>query len=385
MDAPLNPGPLARAPLLILAFVALLSGALAGLARLGWGVPDWFAGLSVAHGPLMLCGFFGTVIALERAVALGRAWAYLSPLAAALGNLALLIGMLPASMWLMVLAGAVLLLASLDVVRRQLALYTWTLALGAGAWMLGNLVWAATGSVPAALPWWMGFLVLTIAGERLELSRMRSPSKAAVRLFGLIVAVLLLAFALASAGQAWAIRLMGLALLALAAWLVSEDVARRTVRGKALTRFIAICLLSGYVWLAVSGAVLAWSGSLLPGSPGYDAALHALLLGFVFAMVFGHAPIILPAVLQIRIPYHPLFYASLIVLHASLLLRLGGDALELHEWRRLGGMGNLLALLIFIANTVTAALRGRKPVGLPGAAAASRGAASRQPRPPPAA
>lgn len=385
MDAPLNPGPLARAPLLILAFVALLSGALAGLARLGWGVPDWFAGLSVAHGPLMLCGFFGTVIALERAVALGRAWAYLSPLAAALGNLALLIGMLPVSMWLMVLAGAVLLLASLDVVRRQLALYTLTLALGAGAWLLGNLVWATTGSVPAALPWWMGFLVLTIAGERLELSRMRAPSKAAVRLFGLIVAVLLLAFAVASAGQAWAIRLMGLALLALAAWLVSEDVARRTVRGKALTRFIAVCLLSGYVWLAVSGAVLAASGSLLPGSPGYDAALHALLLGFVFAMVFGHAPIILPAVLQIRVPYHPLFYASLVVLHASLLLRLGGDALELHEWRRLGGMGNLLALLIFIANTVTAALRGRKPIGLPGAAAASRGAASRQPRPPPAA
>lgn len=379
MVAPLNPGPLARAPLLILAFVALLSGALAGLARLGWLVPNWFAGLSVAHGPLMLCGFFGTVIALERAVALGRAWAYLGPLAAALGNLALLVGLLPLSMWLMVLAAAVLTVASLDVVRRQLALYMWTLALGAAAWLLGNLVWTVTGSVPLALPWWMGFLVLTIAGERLELSRMRAPSKAAVRAFGLIVAVLLLAFAFASTAQAWAIRVMGLGLLALAAWLVSEDVARRTVRGKALSRFIAVCLLSGYVWLAVSGAVLAWSGSLLPGSPGYDAALHALLLGFVFAMVFGHAPIILPAVLQIRIPYHPFFYASLVVLHASLLLRLGGDALGLHEWRSLGGMGNLLALLLFIANTVTAALRGRKPIGAP---AAARGTASRQSRPP---
>ena len=31
MEPALNPGPLARAPLLILAFVALLSGALAGL------------------------------------------------------------------------------------------------------------------------------------------------------------------------------------------------------------------------------------------------------------------------------------------------------------------------------------------------------------------
>ncbi len=384
MESALSPGPRARAPLLMLAFVALLSGALAGLARLGWLVPDWFAGLSVAHGPLMLCGFFGTVIALERAVALGRAWAYLGPLAAALGNLALLLGQWPASMWLMVLAAAVLLAASLDVVRRQSALYTWTLALGAGAWLLGNLAWAGTGSVPAALPWWIGFLVLTIAGERLELSRMRAPSQSAVRAFGLIVALLLSSFVVSSWGQDWAIRLMGLALLALAAWLASEDVARRTVRGKALTRFIAVCLLSGYVWLGVGGAVLAWSGSLLPGSAGYDAALHALLLGFVFAMVFGHAPIILPAVLQIRVPYHPLFYVALIVLHASLLLRLGGDALGWHEWRRLGGMGNLLALLIFIANTVGAALRGRRPLAVPSTPARARGAASGPARPPPA-
>ena len=372
MDAPLNPGPLARAPLLVLGFVALLSGALAGLARLGWGVPNLFGGLAVAHGPLMLCGFFGTVIALERAVALGRAWAYLGPLAAALGVVAMLLGRMPWSMWLLVLAAAVLLAASLDVVRRQFALYTFTLALGAASWLLGNLVWTLTGLVPAALPWWIGFLVLTIAGERLELSRMRAPSKAAVRTFGLIVAVLVASFVGVTAGQGWAIRVMGLGLLALAAWLASEDVARRTVRGKALTRFIAICLLSGYVWLAVGGAVLAWTGSLLPGSPGYDAALHALLLGFVFAMVFGHAPIILPAVLKVLVPYHPLFYASLIVLHASLLLRLGGDALGVHELRSWGGMGNLIALLIFIANTVTAVLRGRVNVNAPRAAAPAR-------------
>ena len=141
---------------------------------------------------------------------------------------------------------------------------------------------------------------------------------------------------------------------------------------KGLTRFIAVCLLSGYVWLAVGGAVLAWTGSLLPGSAGYDAALHALLLGFVFAMVFGHAPIILPAVLKVLVPYHPLFYASLIVLHASLLLRLGGDALGVHELRSWGGMGNLIALLIFIANTVTAVLRGRVNVNAPRAAAPAR-------------
>ena len=80
------------------------------------------------------------------------------------------------------------------------------------------------------------------------------------------------------------------------------------MRGKGLTRFIAVCLLSGYAWLAVGGAVIVAAGGLAPGSPSYDAALHALALGFVFAMVFGHAPIIFPAVLRVAVPYHPTFY-----------------------------------------------------------------------------
>jgi len=44
-------------------------------------------------------------------------------------------------------------------------------------------------------------------------------------------------------------------------------------------------------------------GGVLVDTAGYDAFLHAVLLGFVFAMIFGHAPIIFPAVLGIRIPF----------------------------------------------------------------------------------
>ena len=36
-----------------------------------------------------------------------------------------------------------------------------------------------------------------------------------------------------------------------------------------------------------------------------------LLLGFVFSMVFGHAPIVLPAVARLRLPYHPVLYLPL--------------------------------------------------------------------------
>jgi hypothetical protein len=36
------------------------------------------AGLYIGHGPLMVCGFLGTLISLERAVALD-AWSYAAP------------------------------------------------------------------------------------------------------------------------------------------------------------------------------------------------------------------------------------------------------------------------------------------------------------------
>jgi hypothetical protein len=63
-------------------------------------------------------------------------------------------------------------------------------------------------------------------------------------------------------------------------------------------------------------------GGVLAG-PYYDAILHTVFVGFVCAMIFGHAPIILPAILNRMSPYHPTFYAPLVLLHGSLLLRGG--------------------------------------------------------------
>jgi hypothetical protein len=157
---------------------------------------------------------------------------------------------------------------------------------------------------------------------------------------------------------AWGPVLFGGSLFALALWLGRQDIARRTVRGKGLTRFIAVCLLTGYAWLALGGAVVVAAGGLAPGSSSYDAALHALALGFVFAMVFGHAPIIFPAVLRVAVPYHPTFYLPLAVLHLSLVVRIFGDATAQFDWIRAGGALNALALVAFIASTASAVARG---------------------------
>ena len=74
--------PAARLPLLFLGMISLLAGVVAGLARLAWEVPPVAAGAAGWHGALMISAFFGTVISLERAVAIGRLWAYAAPAAA---------------------------------------------------------------------------------------------------------------------------------------------------------------------------------------------------------------------------------------------------------------------------------------------------------------
>src|SRR5512139_3208911 len=97
--------------------LSLLGGVLAGLARLAWEVPPVAAAQAGSHGALMISAFFGTVISLERAVALGRGWAYLAPAAAGLGGLALLLGApFPWPVLLATVAAAVLTAASLRVV-----------------------------------------------------------------------------------------------------------------------------------------------------------------------------------------------------------------------------------------------------------------------------
>ncbi len=348
-----------RLPLLLLGFVALLAGIGGGLARLAWPMPQAVAQAAAWHGPLMVCGFFGVVISLERAVAVGRAWAYAAPLLAGVGTALALHGLGGWAPLLYLAAGIVLALATLSVLQHQRENFVVMLALAAALWPLGTALWIGGAALHEVLPWWLGFLVLTIAGERLELSRLMPPSPAALRLFALIVAALLAALAAAPFAAQPAARGFGFGLVLLSCWLARCDVARRTVLQRGLTRFIALCLLAGYVWLALGGAVMVLAG-LRPGTPAYDAALHALLLGFVFSMVFGHAPIIFPAVLRVSLPYHPVFYAPLALLHASVALRLLGDALGAYGLTRWGALGSALALAAFIAVMAAAVLRSRR-------------------------
>lgn len=350
-----------RLPMLIPGFLALGVGTLAGLWRMGWDLQTLPQNLAQLHGPLMVAGFFGTVIGLERAVALGRWPAYLAPVLNGVGVIAFFAGApYVIAGTLMILGAVVFTAASLAVMKMQPVVHIALLVVGALFLVFGNIAAFGLGNIDAALPWWIGFLVLTIVGERLELSRLRpTGTKPKVVLQALAIAFIgaAVGVALDTTGADW---LFGTSLVGFAVWLALYDIARHTIRQSGLVRYVAVCLLGGYAWLAVGGAIWATAETYDVVVYARDAGLHAIFLGFVMTMVFGHAPIIFPAVTGMAVPYHKAFYLHLIVLHASLGLRLVGDTVDLEALRLYGSLGNAVALALFILNTVLAVRRGVK-------------------------
>ena len=119
-----------------------------------------------------------------------------------------------------------------------------------------------------------------------------------------------------------------------------------------MPRFAAVGLLAGYAWLSLAGVLWITSPGL-PAGLRYDAEMHTLFLGFVFSMVFAHAPIIWPSVLGGEIQFRPRLYGHLALLHLSVLLRVASDLAVWEAGRRWAVLLNTLAVLLFLANTMT--------------------------------
>ena len=341
-----------RALLMLPAGIALLTGLATGLSRVGL-VPT--GSLATLHGPLMVCGFLGTLISLERAVALGTREAYAAPLLSGIGALAFLAG-LPALGAAASTAGAAGLLAIFAVLLgRQPSVHLGLMTAGAACWLIGDLAWLAGVGIWTVAWWWAAFLVLTIVGERLELGEMDQTSPRSRPLLG--------GLGIALVGGVTALQLglggvvLGVVLFALALWLMTQDVALRTVRRAGLTRYVAVCLLGGFAWLGVTGVLVVAHGPEVAG-PIYDAQLHALFVGFVFAMIFGHAPVVLPAVLELPLRYRPALYVPLGVLHLALLARVVGDLAGPWELRQGGTAGTAAAVVLFAALQLHGVLTG---------------------------
>lgn len=345
-----------KIPIMATGMLALLVALAGGLSRMGYFIPGIPSRFAFQHGGLMVSSFLGTVIAMERAVALPLRGSLLVPLTAALGTLGLLLGN-PGNLGilLLVLASLGLLVLFGSIFRTQPALHGLVLLAGGVCWLVGNVSWWASVPVHRFVAWWMGFLVLVIAAERLELNRLLRPQflQKAVFAGGILLVVLgPFPWIPPSAGS----RLFALGLIVIAAWLFSQDMVTRTLTLGGQRQYTGWCLTTGYFWLGLGGIIRFLYPVAGAGYP-YDAFLHSVFVGFVFTMILGHAFLILPGVMGVQPTFHRGFYLPLVLLEASLAVRVGADLLHLSHGRQLGGLVNTLAILLFAGMLVDSVVR----------------------------
>lgn len=345
-----------RVALVALAGISLLTGLNAGLLRLGVWAPVASDRVADLHGPVMVLGFMGTLISLERAQALRNPLAYLAPGLLGFGSLSLLAGAPVALGKLLLFDGAAAFVflalalwrrAPLGLVAAQVLAATFA-ALAAGLWLVAE--------IPAVLPMLAAFLVVTIASERAELAQLTMGSRAVPTLLALGT-LLGLAAAVSLVLPAFGSRLFGLGCLLTAFWLFRDDVGRRMIRTEGLRRFNAAALLAGNLWLALAGIV--W---LILGQPtstgGYDAVVHGVFLGFGMMMIMAHAPIIFPAVLGRPLPYRPAMWFPLIILNIGMVLRIGGGLAGITPLYQVGGSVTVVAVLLFAVTVIASVVKG---------------------------
>lgn len=318
------PVPKGRLALLAGGGVGLLAGLDAALLRLGLQAPVKSPGLSSLHGVLMLYGFLGTAITLERAVALQSdrdaftRWAYLSPAASGLAVVAALLGvargvpgapvthLLPALLW--VLSMALLIAVYLVIWCRQQTYFLLMQILGAVAGLIGISLWARGFEIPMVIPWWTAFLILTILGERLELARIAfAAGSTELRVF-IESLVYFTSLTAAMFAPQVGYPLMGISLAVLTIDIGSTDIALRTIRTSGLTKFMAAAMLTGYGWSLLAAGIWIVKEPVFSGY-AYDTVVHSLTIGFALSMVMAHAPIIVPAIARRTIPYSPVLWA----------------------------------------------------------------------------
>lgn len=336
-----------------IAVIGLLFGMAGGWIRLGhlvFPLPE----TAVHHGALMVGGFLGTLISLERAMVLkGRFW-LLVPLLSGLSVPFFVAGWAILGSYILLGASVGLMVIMYFQILLNPTKYQYVMSFGAVCWMLGNFALVYSGFVPAVVPWWVGFILFTIVGERLELSRFLPTPKWAKRALSLFLVLFFVGLLIPFHNHgSW---MMGAVVIGISFWLLQFDMSKITALKSSQFRYIGIGLRVGYLWLTLHGIILALMSA---HRLHYDLYIHTFFLGFTFSMIWAHAPIILPMILGIKgNMYHPILWIGWWLFQLSLLLRIFSSILGLFEFRSIFGVANgyfilgqfvLMAILAFLA------------------------------------
>ncbi len=310
----------------ILPFVmlSLIVGIIGGWLRLGWAqfnIPE----AAFYHGIIMTGSFLGALISMERAVVMKNKGWFLVPVLAILALPLILMDLPQIAMICLVLssAGLTFLMYIQSMKVKEASHYVITL--GAFSWTVGNALLLKSDFIPMVVPWWIAFLLFTIVGERLELSRFLPVKKIFIILLYVLIAGVFASFFMPF--HFGGSRITGILIALIAAWLLRFDMARISIKKTGEYRYIALGLIIGFLWLLLHGIIMIFMEN---HAFYYDLWVHSFFLGFAFSMIWAHAPIIFPAVVKVkRLIYHPMLYIPWALFQLSLLEEFGHPLLKI--------------------------------------------------------
>ena len=328
---------------MILALVSLVLGMWTGLTRMGWDFR--LLKLSLDHGAIMVGGFLGTLISLEKVIPLKKKFLFLIPAMSGTSVLVFYLGQRDLSFILLILSATALSAVFLYyLIKEKNIIYVLMLA-GSLFWLTGNLLLITRSFYPLAFPWWLAFVLFVITSERVELMKFLPVSNKNKMLLIAFLCVYITGVLSSFHGIGYIIS--GGALAAIALWLLRNDLIRISIHKSGLPKFVAVALLCGYSALLLTGVFLI---ALNNQALAYDATVHTFFLGFAFSMIFAHGPIILPGVLGISVkPYHKILYLWLLLLHGSWLTRIAADIILNFELRKYSGIAAAISIIGYFA------------------------------------
>lgn len=334
--------------------LALISGMFGGLIRMGWAFS--FPQAAGYHGLLMTGCFMGSLITLERMVTMKSKWWMIFPTTCALAVPFVLTGKVTAGVILLMISSVGLVAFYCYHLWKYAETYWYILFSGSSFWLAGNIVFFQTESVPIALNWWVGFILLTILGERLELTKfLPVPKWEKQMLVALLVITCFGLVAGAHSHMTWVYPLGGLGLVF---WFVRNDMARKSVKKSGYQRYLGFGILTAHFWL-----LLHFIGLLLfsENIAGYDIYIHTFFLGFGFSMIWAHAPMLLPALLKLPTKgYKPVIWIVWTGFQLSLFLRVLTAFLGFMEWKKWTSMANGILILLMFVSMVLIMVLGKK-------------------------
>lgn len=346
----MKPQILTKLSFMLLVLGSLVTGIFTGWFRLGFDLP--VSRIYLHHGVIMTGSFLGTVILIERISTMKKRWLFLFPLVNVSSIVFFFLGYreLAFSSILIGSAGLFCVFWRINLLHDNLP--NRIMWLGSFAWLIGNAMLLFYENYAMSIMWWIAFLLITISGERMELIKFL-PIKnfQKIILIGLItIFIISCIIPFHFGGQI----LSGLSMLLIAIWFLRYDMIRKSIKLSGLHRFSASALAAGFIWLGISGLLFTMNYQT---AISYDALIHTFFIGFIFSMIFAHAPIILPGVAGLSFrPFHPTLYIWMILLQISLVLRVIAGLFEYSELKAAAGFTNGIIILLFFINLMIVSL-----------------------------